>query len=130
MIFHMESVMLSFLGLGLLWVLLTCDDFVDFGALGSIWYGLFQVLQPLKLTGNKKSMYKSTHLSMKESNLDGASDGDIGIPFSHSFRKPHRVTARKGVYDFNATLPKQWLLQKLATQLLPPTSWFDQISLR
>lgn len=67
---------------------------------------------------------------MKESILDGASDGDIGIPFSHSFRKPHRVTARKGVYDFNATLSKQWLLQKLATQLLPPTSWFDQISLR
>lgn len=58
MIFHMESVMLSFLNLGLLWVLLTCDDFVDFGARGSIWYGLFQVLQPLKLTGKKKSMYK------------------------------------------------------------------------
>ncbi len=59
---HMESVMFSFLGLGLLGVLLTCNDFVDFGALGSVWYDPFQVSQPLKLPGKKKNMYKSTHV--------------------------------------------------------------------
>ena len=116
-----------FLGLGLLGVLLTCNDFVDFGALGSVWYDPFQVSQPLKLPGKKKTC---TNLHIQESNqrtvhatsmlgdLDGASDGDIGTPFVLSLRKPHRVTARKGVYDFNATLSKQWLLQNLPLNFL------------
>ena len=122
--------MFSFLGLGLLGVLLTCKGFVDFGALGSVWYDPFQVSQPLKLPGKKKNMYKSTHMFMQESNqrtvhatsmlgdLDGASDGDIGTHFVLSLGKPHRVTARKGVYDFNATLSKQWLLQNLPLNFL------------
>ena len=74
----------------------------------------------------QESNQRTVHATSMLGDLDGASDGDIGIPFSLSLRKPHRVAARKGVYDFNATLSKQWLLQNLPLNFL--TNWFDQIS--